>query len=1233
MGAKPSATQHHEWTALGQDLQQVLRDRWLHSQPFQLRCATREQSLFVLVEHLLHVEPDSRQIFASLEQAIQEMLPELLRTNTSLRAPQNLPIQLFLRIAGYQQPYASHPFYLDLRSFLDAPSPPFSRTAPEEQVHKPSQPSTTLTAVEVGTEDNSPPSVAELSAPAVISKISESVVEPTLESVAGSIEPPLVEPETVPIGAIPAGTVVEESGMVTPEVPAIETVQELEIAPSLVDPTIETIEESEPVPPAEPAIDTVAWVSSQPTSSFITEAPGTEIIAPVEITPVEEEAIVDPGALEEKPADPVLEETFADPVAEVISEVGLGETSTDASLLEQPVGIEALEALVDESPSFAQPSISEPEIDESPSFAQPSVVEPLLTELGELTAIPPEAAREVEVAEISLEQDVEPTLPEVSVPEAGITEEEPELAESLHSEVAIGQFAPSDEDLRSDSTNISELAFSSVDAPGQDLSNQDLSDQGSAIDQRDWQTPEIESIFNSPVDLSDDSELVVELDVPDNVAESIDSSQIELLQIDQTEISQTEITPFELSEEIGREAASGFTDQVFGRDDRRGIAESEISELGIDLEPDQDSDVQSLIDPSATDSEPLIVEIEENAFNEGSINLPDNINLSTPAISEYWLNPGVEDVVESESELYLEGDRAYSNGLNPTVADLIENGFLAEPAALPDTLEVDNMDTAEALPETDLLETDCLEIERLEINGLEAAAALPESLELLETSEALEAPEISEVSEVSETPAALVNLPYPTHPQVSDPQTAEDLKELHRPEAPATSEDDQSHSRPRRRQWSASSLALGGAIGAFILVSGLYLLTRPCVLGACDPLERAKRLSQEAIQTARTTDSALELVESYKKLNEASYLLGTIPSWSSHHKAAQVLLGSYEDQSVVLGQVVDALEKANTAANRSQNPPHPVQEWREIQWIWREVISQLERIPSDSSLHPTVQRRMQAYQANLADINQHITVEQQAQERIAVARKAGQLAEERAGAAQSAENWQETAATWTAAIDQLRKIPKGTSAYDEAKQLLALYQPKLAEANTKRTQELAAAVAYSRVLNLAEQARSFEQQNQWIRATANWRDALTYARQIPAGSAYHSQVQPLISTYTKTLQQAEENSQRSAAVQDAQPALEQICAAQPRICAYTLSPQTVRVQFTAGYDRLVSQLMTHSQAGGSFGFSPAVVDQVNGLLRRLADISDQTQVPMELYDSQGTKLGIYTPSLSGYVPQ
>jgi hypothetical protein len=297
------------------------------------------------------------------------------------------------------------------------------------------------------------------------------------------------------------------------------------------------------------------------------------------------------------------------------------------------------------------------------------------------------------------------------------------------------------------------------------------------------------------------------------------------------------------------------------------------------------------------------------------------------------------------------------------------------------------------------------------------------------------------------------------------------------------------------------------------------------------------------------------------------------------------------------------------------------------------VISQLERIPSDSSLHGVAQRKLQEYQANLAHINQHITVEQQVQERIAIARKAGQLAEERAGAAQSAENWQETAATWTTAIGQLRKIPRGTSAYDEAKQLLALYQPKLAEANTKRSQELAAADAYAQVLNLAEQARSFEQQNQWIRATANWRDALAYARNIPPGSAYYNQVQPLISTYTKTLQQAEANSQRSAAVQDAQPALEQLCAGQPRICAYTLSPQTVRVQFTAGYDRLVSQLMTQSQSGGSSGFSPAMVDQVNGLLRRLAEISNQTQVPMELYDSQGTKLGTYTPSVSGYVPQ
>jgi hypothetical protein len=435
----------------------------------------------------------------------------------------------------------------------------------------------------------------------------------------------------------------------------------------------------------------------------------------------------------------------------------------------------------------------------------------------------------------------------------------------------------------------------------------------------------------------------------------------------------------------------------------------------------------------------------------------------------------------------------------------------------------------------------------------------------------------------------------------------------------------------RRFQWTPSNLGLVSAVGGFVLVSGMYVLTRPCVIGACEPLQQATQLSRAAIQTAQTTESALAIVEAHRQLSESSYLLATIPSWSRHYQSAQTLLNGYEDQAVVLGKVVKALEQANTAAQNSQNPPHPLPKWREIQWLWREVITQLEQIPSSSTLYPLVQRKLQEYRVNLTGINQRVGIEQQAQDRINAARQAGQLAEARAKAAQSAENWQETAATWTAAIGQLRQIPQSTMVYDEAQQLLAIYQPNLTEASNRQAQELVAAKAYTQAVDAAAQARTLEQQNQWSQAKAQWQSALTYARQVPTVTSYYSQVQPLIGTYAQMLQQASQNAQRSVAIQTSRLDLDQACPNAAKICTYTLSPEAIRVQFTSSYAQTVSLTLNNKQPTDNS--RSAVLNQVNGSLRTLADISETTQVPIELYDAKGTKLGTYTPSLSGYVPQ
>nr|RNJ69349.1 MAG: hypothetical protein EDM05_10895 [Leptolyngbya sp. IPPAS B-1204] len=581
---------------------------------------------------------------------------------------------------------------------------------------------------------------------------------------------------------------------------------------------------------------------------------------------------------------------------------------------------------------------------------------------------------------------------------------------------------------------------------------------------------------------------------------------------------------------------------------------------------------------------------------------------------------GESVVAEPVAETIVEVDAAEIDAIDA----LSDNAILTESDLLPDddfelddinTIDTNTIDTVNSVDTVDTVDS---------VDAVQTVDAVSpvNTVDTVNTVDATDTYAIDPISSINPTSAAAASPAL-----VADPLTDTSAYNA----SVATTADGAEEK--QRFQWSASNIVLGSAIGSFLLVSGVYGLSRPCVVGSCEQLQRAQQLSQEAVETAQTTESALEVVEAHKKLNEASYLLGTIPMWSPHYQSAQGLLKRYEEQSVLLGQVVEALEKANTAAQRSQNPPHPLQEWREIQWLWREVIEQLEEISPDNPLYSLVQRKLEEYRANLANVNQRVGIEQQAQDRIAAARQAGEMASARAEAAKSAENWQETVATWTTAIDQLKQIPEGTSAYNEAIQLLAIYQPRLTEATTRQTQEQTAADAYTQAISYAEQARRLEQQNQWSQAVTYWQDALNYARQVPSDSVYYGQAQPLIDTYTQTLQQAQGNSRRSSVIQTAKPNFDQACAGNPQICTYTLSPEAVRIQFTSAYDRTVEGLINSARQQGSPGFPPATVNQVNGLLRALANISDATQVPIELYNSNGAKLGTYAPTLSGYVPQ
>ncbi|NJO51970.1 MAG: hypothetical protein HC840_24030, partial [Leptolyngbyaceae cyanobacterium RM2_2_4] len=184
-----------------------------------------------------------------------------------------------------------------------------------------------------------------------------------------------------------------------------------------------------------------------------------------------------------------------------------------------------------------------------------------------------------------------------------------------------------------------------------------------------------------------------------------------------------------------------------------------------------------------------------------------------------------------------------------------------------------------------------------------------------------------------------------------------------------------------------------------------------------------------------------------------------------------------------------------------------------------------------------------------------------------------------------------------------------------------------------RLQEEISAKAYNQALTMAEAARQLEQQNQWSQAVSQWRSALANAQQIPTGTSYHGQLQPLVNSYSTSLSEAQETLRSAVAIGNAQAQLEQTCSSSIRICTFTLSDKEIQVRITPDYDQAIEQAIANGQAAGNPNAQAEAAAHSNALLRALADISESTQVPIELYNADGSLFGTYVPELSGYVPR
>ncbi|MBC6421210.1 MAG: hypothetical protein GDA38_06340 [Hormoscilla sp. SP12CHS1] len=444
-------------------------------------------------------------------------------------------------------------------------------------------------------------------------------------------------------------------------------------------------------------------------------------------------------------------------------------------------------------------------------------------------------------------------------------------------------------------------------------------------------------------------------------------------------------------------------------------------------------------------------------------------------------------------------------------------------------------------------------------------------------------------------------------------------------------------SRPPQYKLELLLLVAGMGISIVSFLGAFYALTRPCAIalraryaneGRCVPIETASELISSAAATAESEKNTAGLKLALEKLVTATQDLEKIPLWSGHHARAQQMLESNQRQAQNLDLMVRAMDKAMSAAIMSQDPPHPVEKWQEMKLLWQQALSLLSIITPDSYVQELRLKKIQEYGANLMAISKRLKLEKEAQIQLEAAKELASITLARQGIAQTLENWILVQATWSEAVNKLSAVNKGIMAALEAQQLWVAYQSGLASARDRQTREEFSATTYQEALRLAKQAKSFSEQQEYAQAVSNWRLALTYAQQVPKDSFHYPVAQPLISSYSASLAAAEVKLRVALVLKTARAHLSRACAGIPTICEYNVTENLITVQLKPEYVRAVKETFITAGNRGDYDTLVNMDEHMGSLRAALQAISDNADIPLELYDQYGQLKGSYVPNIS-----
>lgn len=200
--------------------------------------------------------------------------------------------------------------------------------------------------------------------------------------------------------------------------------------------------------------------------------------------------------------------------------------------------------------------------------------------------------------------------------------------------------------------------------------------------------------------------------------------------------------------------------------------------------------------------------------------------------------------------------------------------------------------------------------------------------------------------------------------------------------------------------------------------------------------EQAINQAKQQYQQVQATERSTVLASWYSALNQ----LKQISSNTLAGKIAYTKLTNYEQEYQQFYGIEAAKQFAFEAAKLGQNPPHTADVWQKVEAQWEEAINRLEQFTARESSSLEAQKLLATYKTNLGIVQMRRQTEESS---LTALQQAKREIEYLLANTSGDSDRNQMISKIQSIIDDLQKVKTGTTAYQEAQELLQSAQKKL----------------------------------------------------------------------------------------------------------------------------------------------------------------------------------------------